>query len=419
MHERVHMQKKITCLAMIAASFISMTFGVDLFSVRMEAETPKENKMRYDQGGNRLTTMVTAQELFEMCREGGDCQGPKKAFMLKYAGREILEGSKASEKPLTSFESIASHAEINFAKARTIHTHIKNATVYDVDSSMQDCKTPQQLFREVRLRVREAGGFIESMQVRFGSFVINENTDAAKLEFREFETSAIHAYVDCVEKVDVPRPQPVQKSRFVHNRYVSMEAKTPKENKMSYDQGGHRLTTMVTAKELFEMCREGGDCQGPKKAFMLKYAGREILEGSKASEKPLTSFESTDSFAEIDFAKARTIHTHIKNMYVYNPDSSMQDCKTPKQLFQQARSRVRDAGRHVDFMTIRFGDFVIKENTDAVKLEFREFDTDATHAYVDCVENKHVPKQQSSNNDDAEAAEGFLHVLIGLLKIFK
>lgn len=162
----------------------------------------------------------------------------------------------------------------------------------------------------------------------------------------------------------------------------------------------------TTVAQLFRECRNNGFCENSRK-LVLYFDNYEIIENSEASNRPLWYFGNHVEYAAIGYYnqsnynnynydydyQARTISVRAANGMV----TILKANQTPAYFFRACRSAGNCSS--IAPMTLKFGTYEIKENTQAANKYFYEFNTDATYAYVMYWDNNFT-----LGNDDSAAA---------------
>ena len=147
-----------------------------------------------------ISDSTTVAQLFRECRNQGFFEYARK-LVLYFDNYEIIENSEASSRPLWYFGNHVEYASIGYYnqsnynnynydyQTRTISIRASNGMV----TTLQANQTPAYFFRACR----NAGNCPSAspMTLKFGSYEIKENTQAANKCFYEFNTDAIYAYV--------------------------------------------------------------------------------------------------------------------------------------------------------------------------------------------------------------------------------
>ncbi len=146
----------------------------------------------------------------------------------------------------------------------------------------------------------------------------------------------------------------------------------------------------TTVAQLFRECRNSGFCNSSQR--LVLYLGNfEIIENSEASNHALWYFSNQVEYATISYYH----HNNINNVNNYSYDyqtrpisirapngmvTTFKANQTPASFFRACRN----AGYYSSIapMTLKFGNYEIKENTPCANKYFYEFNTDATYAYV-------------------------------------
>lgn len=183
-----------------------------------------------------------------------------------------------------------------------------------------------------------------------------------------------------------------------------------------------------TVAELFREYRNGGFCENSRK-LVLYFDNYEIIENSQASNYPLWHFGNHVEYATLGYYNSSNYHD-VSYSYDYQnrtisiraPNGMIRTCRsgqTPAHFFRSCRSAGHCSSTAP--MTLKFGNYEIKENTPAANKCFYEFNTDATYAYVMYWNNDDIIDEQEALNaiallGSAICGTGFIYFLTLLNK---
>ena len=174
----------------------------------------------------------------------------------------------------------------------------------------------------------------------------------------------------------------------------------------------------TTVAQLFRECRNQGFCDSNRR-LVLYFDRYEIVENSEAANKSLWFFGNHVEYAMISY------YIQPNNNYVhdcqYRPISirasngmvtTLQANSTPAYFFRACRSAGNCSSTAP--MTLKFGNYEIKEDSSAANKCFYEFDTNANYAYVMYWDNYNVNYYNYSDSELQQATAALGTTIFGI-----
>lgn len=153
------------------------------------------------------------------------------------------------------------------------------------------------------------------------------------------------------------------------------------------------VSASETVQDFFDKCRRDGHCTSPYKKLFLDFNDKLIQEGSPQASRTLWYHSSLDAntatVASLKYPQRRidnrSLYQRLENTLidVEAPNGRIKRCSlndSPAYFFRQCRSSgdCRDTAA----MTLKFGNFEIKEDSQAANRPFSSFNTDNGFAQV-------------------------------------